>query len=87
MGRYRVDLAVEHPEKPGTYLMAVECDGDSYHRIPMVRDRDRLRQEVLEQHGWHVERIWCQEWLKNSAGVIARLEKVYEHRIRAAVIA
>ena len=31
---YRIDLAVVDPERPGRYLLGVECDGASYHSAP-----------------------------------------------------
>jgi hypothetical protein len=49
---FRLDMAVKHPRYPGAYLAAVECDGASYHTGVSVRDRDRIRQEILEGLGW-----------------------------------
>jgi hypothetical protein len=43
---FRIDLGVRHPDKPGTYLLAVECDGATYHSALWARERDRLRQGV-----------------------------------------
>jgi hypothetical protein len=31
-----------------------------------VRDRDRLRREVLEKMGWSYYRIWSTEWIRNG---------------------
>jgi len=41
---FRVDLAVVHPDAPGTYLSGIECDGATYHRSATARDRDKLRE-------------------------------------------
>ncbi|MCX7427798.1 MAG: AAA domain-containing protein [Planctomycetia bacterium] len=57
-----IDLAVVDPEKPGRYLLGIECDGASYHSSLSARDRDRLRQEVLEKQGWIIHRIWSTDW-------------------------
>ena len=46
-----IDLAVRDPGQPGRYLMGIECDGAAYHSAKSARDRDRLRQSVLEQLG------------------------------------
>lgn len=62
---YFVDLAVHHPHAAGSYLAAIECDGATYHSSKAARDRDRLRQEVLERLGWHVYRIWSTDWFSN----------------------
>ena len=47
---YRIDIGVKHPEYPG-YIMAVETDGATYHSSYSARDRDILRQEILEGMG------------------------------------
>jgi very-short-patch-repair endonuclease len=57
-----VDLGVRDPDKPGRYLLGIECDGAQYHSSVWARDRDRIRQEVLEQHGWTIHRIWSTDW-------------------------
>jgi hypothetical protein len=52
VSNFRIDLGVIHPAQPGEFLLGVECDGATYHRARSARDRDRLRQEVLENLGW-----------------------------------
>jgi len=60
-----IDIAVIDDEHPGRYLLGVECDGASYHSARSARDRDRLRQEVLENLGWKLHRIWSTDWFRN----------------------
>lgn len=62
---YFLDIAVKDPGQPGRFLMAIECDGATYHSAKSTRDRDRLRQEILENLGWRVRRIWSTDWFKN----------------------
>jgi len=64
---FRIDIAVKHPQYPSTYLAAVECDGATYHSAVSVRDRDRIRQEILERIGWKdkIWRIWSTDWFRN----------------------
>ncbi len=57
-----IDLAVADVEKPGRYILGIECDGAAYHSSKSARDRDRLRQAVLEDHGWIIHRIWSTDW-------------------------
>lgn len=57
-----IDLAVVDPRQPGRYLLGIECDGANYHRARWARDRDRLRQAVLEDRGWIMHRIWSTDW-------------------------
>lgn len=64
---YRIDIAVKHPHKSGTFLCGLECDGATYHSARSVRERDRLRQEVLEKLGWKIYRIWSTDWFRNPA--------------------
>lgn len=71
---FYIDLAVVDPDAPGRYLLGIECDGASYHAAPSARDRDRLRQEVLEAHGWNIHRIWSTDWFQREAIELARLE-------------
>jgi very-short-patch-repair endonuclease len=59
---YRIDLAVVDPRAPGRYLVGIECDGRAYHSGATARDRDRLRQHVLESLGWRIHRIWSTDW-------------------------
>ncbi|MGH1449666.1 MAG: DUF4011 domain-containing anti-phage protein Hhe [Pseudomonadaceae bacterium] len=61
-----IDLAVRDPGQPGRYLMGIECDGATYHSAKSARDRDRLRQSVLEQLGWQIRRIWSVDWFRNA---------------------
>ncbi|NEU72761.1 hypothetical protein PI95_009325 [Hassallia byssoidea VB512170] len=44
----------------------IECDGAFYHSLPTARDRDRLRQQVLERLGWKIHRIWSTDWFRNK---------------------
>ncbi|MBB3181149.1 DUF3320 domain-containing protein [Variovorax sp. Sphag1AA] len=62
---YRIDMAVVDPAAPGRYLVGIECDGRAYHSGATARDRDRLRQYVLENLGWKIHRIWSTDWWMN----------------------
>jgi len=68
-----IDLAVIDPDRPGRYLLGLECDGATYHSAPSARDRDRLRQEILEAHGWSIHRIWSTDWFQRLPGETERL--------------
>jgi very-short-patch-repair endonuclease len=64
---FRVDLGVVHPDHRGQFVLGIECDGASYHSARSARDRDRLRQEILEALGWKLHRIWSTDWFRNPA--------------------
>ena len=70
---YTIDIAVEHPNKPGHYIAGIECDGNSYFMARTVRDRERLRPTVLSQMGWNMYRVWSTEWIRNPEAEKARL--------------
>jgi len=60
-----IDVSVLDPGNPGSYLMGIECDGATYHSSKSARDRDRLKQTILERLGWRIRRIWSTDWFKN----------------------
>jgi very-short-patch-repair endonuclease len=62
VSKFRVDLGVIHPDKPGEYLAGIECDGATYHGSPSARDRDRVRQAILENLGWRIVRLWSTDY-------------------------
>lgn len=62
---YRIDIGVVDQGVPGRYIVGVECDGATYHAMPCARDRDRLRQMVLEGLGWSLIRVWSTDWWLN----------------------
>lgn len=68
-----IDLAIVDPEMSGRYLLGVECDGATYHSAPSARDRDRLRQEILEAHGWCIHRVWSTDWFQRPHAEADRL--------------
>jgi very-short-patch-repair endonuclease len=63
---YRIDIGVRHPDLPGRFILGVECDGATYHSAKAARDRDRLRQMVLERLGWQIHRIWSTDWFRDA---------------------
>ena len=86
-GGYRIDLAIVDRATPGQYVLAVECDGKAYHSGATARDRDRLRQSVLEGLGWRMHRVWSTDWWYGRDREIARLRDAIEEARRAAAFA
>jgi very-short-patch-repair endonuclease len=78
---YRVDLGVVHPKYPGKYILGIECDGASYHSAKCARERDKLRQAVLESLGWKLHRIWSTDWWHNSEAEIDKAVKAIENAL------
>jgi very-short-patch-repair endonuclease len=73
-----IDLAIVDPDRPGRYLLGIECDGASYHSARSARDRDRLRQQVLEGLGWKIHRIWSTDWFRNADRELKRVVSAIE---------
>ncbi|WP_420225572.1 DUF3320 domain-containing protein [Pigmentiphaga litoralis] len=73
-----IDLAVDDPAYPGRYLLGIECDGTAYRSARSARDRDRLRQSVLEDHGWRVHRIWSVDWFQRPQEQLDRVVAAIE---------
>jgi hypothetical protein len=70
--------------------LGIECDGASYHSARSARDRDRLRQSVLEGKGWNIYRVWSTDWFRNKdnemkklAEAIERAKKSSENRLKS----
>lgn len=70
---FRIDLAVRHPERPGYYVLGIECDGASYHSARSARDRDKIRQAILENRGWRLHRVWSTDWWRDPVAETRRL--------------
>lgn len=79
-----IDIGVIHPDQPGQYLCGIECDGAAYHSHPIARDRDRIRQEILENRGWKIFRIWSTDWYRNRKTEIERLHAFLRQEITEA---
>ena len=72
---YRLDLAIVDGAHPGRYSLGIECDGATYHSSKTARDRDRLRQQILEDMGWRgrILRIWSSDWIQNRTSQVERV--------------
>jgi very-short-patch-repair endonuclease len=78
-GGFRIDLGIVDPRAPGRYLLGVECDGATYHSCATARDRDRLRQQVLEELlRWRICRVWSTDWLRDPEGQVRRVQAALE---------
>ncbi|MBN1687981.1 MAG: DUF3320 domain-containing protein, partial [Candidatus Omnitrophica bacterium] len=79
---YRVDLAVVDPKSPGRYVLGIECDGARYHSSPVARDRDRLRQQILEGLGWRLYRVWSTDWFRNRKETESKMLAAVERAVK-----
>ena len=70
-----IDLGVVDPQRPGRYLLGIECDGATYHSHRSARDRDRLREQVLEARGWTIHRVWSTDWSDHPERELEKAER------------
>lgn len=82
--QFRIDFGVVHPAEPGRFILAIEADGATYHSSYTARDRDRLRQQMLENLGWSFHRIWSTDWFQRRPEEIERAAAAWERAIARA---
>lgn len=79
---YKIDMAVKHPKITSRFILAIECDGAAYHSSRTARDRDILRQNILEKLGWKFYRIWSTNWFHDNLNEKKRLIDAIDNAIR-----
>ncbi|GAA4957690.1 DUF4011 domain-containing protein [Actinoplanes utahensis] len=78
-GAFRIDLAVRRsPRRNAPFALGIECDGTTYDSAPAARDRDRLREQVLQSLGWRLHRIWGTAWYLDREREEQRLRDAIE---------
>ena len=70
--KFRLDLVVSNNGK----LVAIECDGDPFHTLPIDVEYDTERQEFLERIGWKVCRVLYSDYKRNP---IEEVDKLIEY--------
>jgi len=76
---YRIDLVVQGEKSK----LAVECDGDHWHTSVEDRERDFLRERVLQRAGWTFWRVLGSTYYNNPKKALESLwEKIEELGIR-----
>ncbi|HDH08208.1 MAG TPA: DUF4011 domain-containing protein, partial [Gammaproteobacteria bacterium] len=85
VGKFRIDMGVIHPDYPGCYLAGIECDGATYHQSPAARDRDRVRQTILEKFGWKIVRLWSTDYFINPEHAIEKIDRALNDLLEASL--
>lgn len=76
---FKIDIGVRNAENPSEFILGIECDGARYHSARSARDRDRIRQQVLERIGWKIYRVWSTDWFLNRDKEVAKLLQTIKH--------
>lgn len=67
----KIDVAV-CTEKSGAYKLGIVLEA-TMNSAKSVREYARLRDEMLEKHGWHLYHIWAMDWFRDFGGECKRL--------------
>lgn len=78
VSRFRIDLGIVHPDRPGDYLVGIECDGATYHSAATARDRDKVRSVILESLGWKLLRLWSTNGGLDKESALERLHNAID---------
>ena len=81
-----IDIGVYHPDHDGEFLLGIECDGATYHSAKSVRDRDILRQSILESKGWNIHRIWSTDWFKSRDNEIEKMLQILDRLVASSTV-
>lgn len=70
--KYRVDLGIVD-ETDNSYILGLQCFGESYQDAETVRDRDVLQESVLKGLGWHIHKVHPLDWTENREKEIEKI--------------
>lgn len=62
--RYHIDFYIPK------YRIAIECDGDYWHNIPKVIEKDKRKNKDIESHGISLYRFWESEINEDVAACV-----------------
>ena len=81
LSSFKVDLAVRRPGDDG-WRVAVMVDGRGWAGRPTVSDRDGAPHLLVGLMGWPaVARVWLPAWMRDRAGVLARIREAAERPV------
>ena len=73
-----VALAIRDPAQPEFFLLGINGDAACTGPFAAVRERERLRGEVLSHMGWRLHRIWSVDWARDPEAVWQTLLKALQ---------
>ena len=68
LDKYRVDFLINDN-------IIVECDGDYWHNLPNIKEKDKIRDENLRNNGFIVLRFWEHEIKKDVSNCINKIKE------------
>ncbi|MBP3039566.1 DUF3320 domain-containing protein [Bacillaceae bacterium Marseille-Q3522] len=70
---YKVDVAVLSRKEKGEYLAAIQIDGPRYADALTTRDRDKLKETMMDRLGWHIIKVWSADWFYDEEKQLNRI--------------
>jgi len=71
----RVDVGIMDPGGRDRFILGILCDGPAYRDARTARDREVLRESVLQGLGWRTIRIWSRDWAFDRDRTMRYLEE------------
>ena len=60
------------------YKIIIECDGDYWHSLPKVKNRDLIKNELANKNNYYMLRFWEHEINQDIEGCINFIEFVMQ---------
>ena len=78
---FYIDIGIKHKSFPDGFIAGIECDGRAYHSSKSQRDSDILRQNILEDLGWNIYRIWSTDWWLDPKKELRKVDRYIQKLI------
>ncbi len=62
-------------------LLTIKCDSVTGEFKETARDRDRIKQDILESMGWRFYHSWSTDWFRNRNNEMQRIEEAINHSL------
>lgn len=76
---FRVDVAVPDAQQRNTYQLGILIDSRRYYRTPTMRDREIVQPKILQSLGWHIVRVWQEDYFLHPQTVQKQLLAVLKN--------
>lgn len=72
-GKYRIDIAITYKGKK----VAIECDGKQFHSSKEQKEKDMIKDSVLNRNKWRVYRFTGSEIYKDVDGCVKKIRNSF----------
>lgn len=78
-----VDVALEHPGRPGDVALGLLCDGARFAKGVDPVDWDVFRTGILQDQGWSLMRLWSPHFFRDPDGALAAITRAVATEVAA----